>query len=638
MGLTKLLEPFDLKTLRLRNRIVMAPMLSRLCNLHGTVSPKLIDYYAERAKGGVGLIITEYCYIDERESKANHGQLGVYGDQLIAGLGDLAEAIQEWGAKVILQMCHAGRNSSMKFTGRQPIAPSSMLNHRGEWARAMTLEEIETTIESFTEAACRAKTAGFDGIELHGAHGYLMAQFLSPFTNHRADLYGKDRGLFALKTLDRIRSKVGGDYLVGYRISAEEFIEGGVTLEEAKSLAKKLEGKGIDYIHVSAGVNETGQHYVTPNYLPRGYLLHLAEGIKSVVKVPVIAVGAIHDPQLADETLRKKRADLIAMGRALIADPGLPNKIKSGRFEDICSCLRCNDGCSIRLRPGRAIRCSVNSEVGRERQMKIHSALKAKHVCIIGGGPAGMEAARVLALRKHRVTLIEKEEELGGLLKYAAIPDFKAELKSFLNYLRKQIEKLNVEILYNQPATPEFVLGLKPEAIVLATGSTLHIPDIPSVSNPKVISALDILGGKFHAGKKVLVVGGAAMGCEVAAHLASLDKKIIIVEMLNDLAMDLDPRSRTVLLQLLRERGVEILTNWKFEKLYEGGILLVNRDWKKLEVAADTVVLATGLVPNKELLIPLKEGFSEVYAIGDCVEPRKIYQAIHDGAFVGRVI
>ena len=357
MEFPHLMQSFQMKNLVLRNRIVMAPMLSRLCDPDGIVSQKLIDYYAERAKGGAGLIIVEYCYIDEKESKANQGQLGAYWDQLIAGLGDLAEAIQEWGAKAILQICHAGRSTSAKFMGRQPMAPSAMPGYTGEMAREMTLEEIEAAMESFAQAARRAKTAGFDGVELHGAHGYLMAQFLSPYTNRRTDIYGKDRGLFALQTLERVRARVGPDYVVGYRMGGEEFIEGGITLEETKAFARRLEERGIDYIHVSGGIIEVGEHFVIPMYFPKGDLLHLAEGIKQAVKIPVVAVGAIHDPFLAEESLKKKQADLIAMGRGLIADPEFPGKIHSGRLEDIRTCLRCNEGCSsgyVRARPNAA--------------------------------------------------------------------------------------------------------------------------------------------------------------------------------------------------------------------------------------------------------------------------------------------
>jgi 2,4-dienoyl-CoA reductase-like NADH-dependent reductase (Old Yellow Enzyme family)/NADPH-dependent 2,4-dienoyl-CoA reductase/sulfur reductase-like enzyme len=638
MELEKLKQPFRLKNIELRNRIVMAPMLSRLCDPGGIVTPKLIDYYAERAKGGAGLIIVEYCYIDEKESKANPGQLGVHDDQLLAGLGDLAEAIQEWGAKAILQICHAGRSTSAKYMGRQPIAPSAVPSQAGEMPREMTFAEIQATIESFAEAARRAKTAGFDGVELHGTHGYLMAQFLSPYTNRRTDQYGRDRGFFALETLARVRSRVGGEYLVGYRMSGEEFVEGGVTLRETKAFAKRLEEGGIDYIHVSAGIPETGQYSIMPMYLPRGFLLPLAEGIKSAVTVPVMAVGALHDPDLAEQALQKNQADLIVMGRALIADPELPQKIQSGQLENIRTCLRCNEGCSSRVRENKTQRCAINSEVGRERQMRLHPASRPKHVCVVGGGPAGMEAARVLALRKHRVTLIEKEKELGGLMRYAAVPDFKAELRSFLRYLKTQVERLGVEILLNQRATPEVVREIKPDSVVLAAGSTVRLPDIPGAGKPFVATFGELLFGEFKAGEEVVVVGGAAMGCEIAAHLAASGKKVTLVEMLGDLATDLEMRSRLALLQLLQERGVKILTHWKLEKIDNGYVHLLGRDWKRKEVATDSVVLALGMTPNQELVKPLREKFSDLYVIGDCVKPRKIYQAIHEGAFAGRAI
>ena len=638
METLKLMQPLRLKGVELRNRIVMAPMLSRLCNPDGVVSQKLIDYYAERAKGGVGLVIVEYCYIDEKESKANQGQLGVYEDQLIAGLGDLAETIQEWGAKAVLQICHAGRSTSAKYMGRQPIAPSAIPSYTGEMAKEMTFEEIEATIEAFAEAARRAKTAGFDGVELHGTHGYLMAQFLSPYTNRRADVYGRDRGLFALQTLDRVRSRVGKDYLVGYRISGEEFIEGGITIAETKAFAQRLEERGIDYLHVSGGIIETGQHFVIPMYFPRGYLLHLAEGIKSAVHIPVIAVGAIHDAGLAEEALQKNRADLIAMGRALIADPELPNKIRAGRLEDIRTCLRCNEGCSSRVRQSKTQRCAVNAEVGRERQMRTHPASRPKHVCVIGGGPAGMEAARVLALRRHRVTLIEKEKELGGLLRYATVPDFKTELRGFLEYLKTQVKKLDVEILLNQKATLESVKELKPDAVVLAAGSGRPGPIPFRHHKPFLATALDLLSGEFQAGERVLVAGGAAVGCEVAAHLASLGKKVTLVEMLDDLAPDLEMRSRLALLQLLKERNVEMLTGWMLAPIKDDYALLLGRDWSERRLEVDSVVLPLGLTPSQELLKPLQENFREVYLIGDCLTPRKIYQAIHEGAFAGRAI
>jgi 2,4-dienoyl-CoA reductase-like NADH-dependent reductase (Old Yellow Enzyme family)/thioredoxin reductase len=638
MPLEKIFTPFQLKHLELRNRLVMAPMLSRLCHPDGVVSRKLIDYYVERARGGVGMIIVEYCYIDRKESKANQGQLGAYDDQLIAGLGDLAEAIQEWGARAVLQICHAGRSTSSRFMGLQPIAPSAMAGYTGELAREMTQEDIEGVIESFAQAALRAKNAGFDGVELHGTHGYLMAQFLSPHTNRRSDQYGQDRGLFARQTLERVRGKVGVDFPVGYRMSAAEFVPGGISMEEARAFARQMAEQGIDYLHVSGGIIETAQNFVIPMYLPQGHLLPLAAEIKKCVDLPVMAVGAIHDLTLAEKALQTGQADLIALGRALIADPDLPNKADDGLLEDIRTCLRCNEGCSSRVPKGITQRCSVNAEVGREREMRIHPARRPKRVCVIGGGPAGMEAARTLALRNHRVTLIEQERELGGLLRFASVPEFKTELRSYMNYLKTQAEKSGVELLLDCRATVDLIRELKAEAVILAAGSRMVLPDLPGTENPIVGTPLTLLSGKFNPGDRVLVAGGGAMGCEVALHLSSLGKKVCLVEMLPHLAVDLENRSRSALLQLLKEKGVEIRTDRKVVSIEPDRVLLSGPGGRAEEVPSDSVILALGLKPNQELVQPLKENFRECHMIGDCLEPRRIYQAVHEGAFVGRAI
>jgi 2,4-dienoyl-CoA reductase-like NADH-dependent reductase (Old Yellow Enzyme family)/thioredoxin reductase len=633
-----LMQSFSLGNLHLRNRIVMAPMLSRLCYPDGIVSQKLIDYYVERAKGGAGLIVVEYCYIDNKESKAHQAQLGVYDDKLIVGLAELAESVQEYGAKVILQICHAGRNASAKVLGRQPIAPSAMSSYSGEMPREMSPDDIESTIQAFADAAYRAKAAGFDGVEIHGAHGYLLAQFLSPYTNVRSDLYGEDRGLMGIQTLDRVRSLVGRDYLVGYRISADEFIEGGVTLEEAGEFAKRLEKKGIDYMHVSGGMAETGQNIVIPAYLPHGHLLHLAEGIKKEVSIPVIAVGAIHNPQLAEDALQQKKADLIAMGRALIADPQLPDKIKAGQLADIRPCVRCNEGCRGRMIEGKTQRCAVNAEVGREQRMKIRPADKPKHVCVIGGGPAGLEAARVLSLRGHRVTLFEKDNKLGGLLRYASVPEFKTELRDFMEYQINQVNKLRVDIRYGCSATLDLVMEVKPDAVILAAGSRPLVPKIQGITNDFVMNAIDLLSGESKTGERVLVVGGAAMGAEVAAYMAGQNRKVSLIEMRDEIAPDLDPRSRFALHSLLNQRGVEILKEWKLEKIEDGEVFLVDGNLNRKDVKGDSVVLALGLISNRDLEQELTENFSEFHVIGDCVQPRKVYQAIQEGAFAGRVI
>jgi 2-enoate reductase len=307
-------------------------------------------------------------------------------------------------------------------------------------------------------------------------------------------------------------------------------------------------------------------------------------------------------------------------------------------LENIRTCLRCNEGCSSRVPKGMTQRCAVNAEVGRERIMRIHPVPRPKQICIIGGGPAGLEAARILALRKHRVTLIEKDSDLGGLLRYAALPDFKTELRGYLNYLKIQVQKCGVDLMLNCQATIEIVGDLKPAAVVLAAGSEMPLPEIPGADLPMVGTALSLLSGKHKTGECVLVAGGGAMGCEIAAYLAAQGKKVILVEMLSDLAIDLENRSRAALLQMLKKNGVEILTDRRVLGIETGYVLLTDGEQNKGEVAVDSVILALGLKPNRTLLQPLKENFKECYAIGDCLEPRRIYQAVHEGAFIGRAI
>lgn len=640
----KLFEPVQVGPLQLSNRIVMPPMCTRLATPDGYVTREMIDYYVERAKGGVGFVVVEYSYIDQEESKAAVSQLGAYHEKLLTGLRELVEAIHSQGPKVALQICHGGRQTIADRIGElTPVGPSpipckflSTALGRTNPTRELSIEEVEKLVEAFGRAASLAVGAGFDGVEIHGAHGYLICEFLSPYTNKRNDLYGGDlegRARFPLEVVAKVKQSVGPGMAVGYRLSGDEFVEGGLTLDETARFARMLEGAGVDYLHISAGIYESMQHMIQPTYLPHGYLARLAEGIKGVVNIPVITVGSYSEPEQAEQVLREGKTDLVSMGRALLADPELLRKVVEGRLEEIVPCIRCNDGCIDRFFKGWTVRCSTNAVCGREtRYARVGRAERPLKVVVVGGGPAGMEAARVAALRGHEVALYEKSGQLGGLLRAATVPDFKADLRRLVNYLSTQLNKLGVRVELNTEATPELVREAAPDVLIVATGSVPVRPDIPGIDKEKVVTALDVLLGEVEVGQKVAVAGGGLVGCEVAAYLAQQGKGVIIVEMLEDVALDMEPLSKAALLSLLAESGVEIIRGGCLDEVTDDGVVIIDKQWQRGSIEAEHVVLALGLQPTTETVEALKGLAPQVYSMGDCVQPGKVIDAII-GAF-----
>ncbi|MEM2945303.1 MAG: FAD-dependent oxidoreductase [Thermoproteota archaeon] len=630
----KLLDPIVVGTMFLKNRIVMPPMCSRLAAPDGSVTPRMIDYYSERAKGGVGLIIVEYAYIDEKESRAAISQLGVHSDHMITGLGELAEAIKNHGAGAVLQICHAGRQTTPAMMGKQPVAPSAVpCKFLGVMPRELTLCEIEEIQDAFAEASRRARQAGFDGVELHGAHGYLMDQFLSPYTNKRSDKYGgslENRALFALETICKVREKVGSQFTLGYRMSADEYVSGGLTLQETARFAKMLEDAGVDYVHVSAGIYETIHKLIPTQYIERVHLLHLADGIKKSVSLPVITVGSF-DVETAERALKDGKADLVSFGRALIADPELPRKLVEGRIEDIRPCIRGNEGCISRFFLGHTMRCEVNPAAGRECEFTVSPAPRKKRVLVIGGGVAGMEAARVAAVRGHEVTLIEKEGKLGGHSVEASVPKFKEDIKRLINWLSTQVSKAGVKIELNKEATPEMVKELKPDVLIIAVGSDYITPAVQGIDKPWVVTSADVFLGRKTVGERVVVVGGGLVGCETALFIAEeLRKKVAIVEMLDEILVGVEPVGVMALKERLGKAGITIHTGWRLEEVIENGIVCMDKTWCRHAIEADTVVLAVGLSARKNTVKKFEGLAPEVYVIGDCVQARKIYNAFED--------
>lgn len=644
--LKHLFKPIVIGTLELKNRMVLPAQVTLFGNELGFVTERLINYHITKAKGGVGLIIIESTCIESPRGRVVPRQLRIDHDKYIIGLSELADAIHSYGAKVALQVHHAGRATNLISTdGEQLVSASDVpCLERGGEPRALTLPEIEEIVEKFAEGARRAQMCGFDAVDFHGAHGYLIASFLSPLTNKRTDKYGLDlegRMRFAMDIVQRTRAKVGNDFPLSFRISADEFYEGGNTLKETKVIAKNLQGAGVNIINVSGGGPESIIYTVAPMGIEPGFMVEVAAGIKNAVNIPVIAVGKINDPILADRIIAEKKADLVALGRALIADPEFPQKALAGRLEDIRPCIACNWGCSMRTIPrvgfgGLPLSCTMNSEVGRENDYKIRPADVKKKVLIAGGGPAGLEAARVAALRKHEVILYEKADRLGGQLLLASVPPFRKEIEKATRYLVGQVRKLPVEVKLGKEVTPKIVEELKPDVLIIATGAFPMVPDIPGAQRKNVLTSRDILSGKDNCGKRVAVVGGGMVGCEVADYLAEKGKGVIVLEMLADVATDMDPRWKYLFFKR-NEGKIQFLKNIKVVEILEDGLIYMNRKWEKTKLDVESIVFAVGATRSKSL-DNLQGKVPELYRVGDCANPRKLFEAIHDASRVAREI
>lgn len=641
----KLFEPWMIGNVRIRNRIISAPMERNYCNMDGSVTQQYIDNLVAKAKGGVGLIMVESTYVDPR-GKGRLYQLGCYDDKLIPGLRRLSDAVHQHGAKIALELQFSGRQTSGKVTGMQPMAPSPVACwvSGGDMPREMTIAEIKEMITRFAEAAERSKRAGFDLVELHGAHGYLIAQFLSAYANKRTDEYGgslENRMRFPLEIVAAVRKAVGEDFPIAYRLSGDEYIDGGLTLEETVPFAKKLEEAGVALIDVSAGLYETTYIISQPMDVALGCNVHLAQEIKREVNIPVSVAGRINDPAFADDILTEGRADFISFARALHADPDFPRKAQEGRMEDICMCIGCMQGCIDILGTGAPIFCAINSNVGREGPYALKKAQQRKKVMVIGGGPGGMEAARIAALRGHEVALYEKEPELGGQVRWAAKPLYRGEYEQVIRYLSNQIKKAGVAIHLDRAVDKELVYAQQPDVVVVATGATPFHTFIPGRELPHVHTYLDILNGSVKPGKKVAVVGGQKIGCEVAELIADKGSSVVLTDPTDEFCQDTGQKIRWLLMERLEnEPNIEMRIQTTVEKIEETSIILQKEGRTERIDGIDMVVLCMGKVATNELADMLKADakIPEIYLVGDCIRPRKITEAVAEGAAVGHQI
>ncbi|OGO20457.1 MAG: hypothetical protein A2144_00770 [Chloroflexi bacterium RBG_16_50_9] len=636
----KLLEPGKIGKLELDNRIVMLPMATAYATAGGMVTDQQVHYYAERARGGVGLIIVEVTQVQTHiDSWVHTLMLSIDNRKNSFGFTDLTRAIHLNGSKVALQLT-PGPGSwvvprAVWTPGFQSVGPTTFA-YPGSVARALATEEVEALVQVFGVAAQRARRAGFDAIEIHGHSSYMLGQFMSPYVNTRTDKFG-DLWRFPVELLRCAKDMSGPDFPVIFRLSGDEFIEGGRTLDGSIELCKRLEEAGVDALDVSGGTYYTPESDCVFPYMtsPRGTFVPQAQEIKKAVRVPVIAVGRLSDPTYAESVLREGKADFIGMGRGLIADPELPKKVAAGRVEDIRPCIYCN-ACIGGQRAGRhRLACQVNARVGKEREYGTEPARNPKKVLVIGGGPGGMEAARVAALRGHSVTLYEREERLGGHLIEASTPEHKKDLARLIKWLSSQVKAAGTRVVTGKEVTPEMVLTQKPGAVIVAVGAEPLVPEIPGIQNPSVATAVDVLLGKVTLGNRVVVAGGGAVGCDVAAFLADSGKLVTVVEMLSGMALDMEDtvNSRGQLLAVLGKKAVTCLTDMKIEEITDDGVIASDKGGVKRAIGADNVVLALGFKPRTGLYNALKGRVPEVYAVGDCVESRRLGDAIHEGFF-----
>lgn len=634
---TKLFSPGRIGTLEIPNRMVMPAMVTCYAEGH-YVSQRLINYLEARARGGVGMIIQEFATVDPLGPIVPN-QVGVYEDDCIPGLQRMAEAIHKHGARIALQLGHGGHRAWSRYIGAQPVSASDVKGRGGEVPRPLTLDEIKRLVQSFVSAAERVKKAGFDGIEIHCAHGYLIRQFLSSYTNKRTDAYGGDlagRAKLAIEIVSSVRQAVGS-FPMWIRINGDDFVkDGGLTPEESKTVCQWLEKAGANAISVSGSTYESLVNYgLAPMFVPRGYLLPLAEGTRKVVKIPVIAVGRIDTPEFAEQILTEEKADFVALGRALIADPEFALKARQGRSNEIRRCIADNV-CIDTLSPDTRLHCTVNPEVGREGECTLVSAQKSKNVLIIGGGPAGMEAARIAALRGHKVTLLEKENMLGGQVNIASKGIHKEGLNLVTAFLAGQIHKLGVEVKLNTAADKQLINKLKPDAVVVATGSDPLIPPIRGMDSSKILTARQVLMSGMKLKGSIAVIGGGRVGIEVAEYLKENENTITIIEMLDTIGGDLGESIRFPTLMRLREMGVIIMKNTRVDGV-EGKKIILNSAGMMETLQADHIVLATGAKPASALCTLIDDKM-EVFCIGDCKKPRNILDAITEGNDTGRCI
>lgn len=624
--------------LEIKNKIVMPAMGTSLASSTGEASDEIIKYYEERAKGGCGLIITEVTRIDDITGIATPNQLSVTDLKFIPRLQKLARAVHRHDTKIFIQLHHPGRETHENMMhGTQIVGPSPVMSVAiGEMPRELTLAEIKGLVKKFVFGAKVAQMSGIDGVEIHAAHGYLIGQFMSPQSNIRTDEYGGDftkRMRFLTEIIMGIHHVCGNNFPISVRIDGDEFVKGGITLPEAIEEAKYLESLNVNAINVSAGTYESVNTIIEPISYPQGWKKHLSQAIKNSVNIPIIACDVIRKPDFAESLLKDGNLDFVALGRQQLADPEWGTKAMSGREKEIRPCISCLH-CIEQLLSCKVASCAVNARMGRELEYnKFEKNGRGRIVAVIGGGPAGMEASRVLALKGFKPVLFEKENSLGGCVNFGSKPPLKDKLNWLVDNMTYQLNQLDIDIRLNSIPSIEDLKKLNPYAVFMATGASSIIPKIPGIKNNLVVTVIDVLSEKVVIkDKNVIVVGSGMTGLETAEFLVANGNTVTVIEMQDKIGPDAYLPNLIDVSTRLRKNGVNLIPSRKLLTIEEDAITAENTATKEIiSISTDFLVLSLGIKPNNAMVIELEKNFKLVKVIGDVSKPGRIADAIQSG-------
>ncbi len=634
----RLFEPIKIGSLELKNRLVVPAMSTLTATDEGAATEQFIAYLERKAQGGWGLIVTEYYGVAPNVGFFPR-MLGIWNDELVENHKEVTRRVHAAGSKIAAQISHSGRETFIGVSDENLVAPSPYKDVSGtKKPRELTREEIHEIIYQYGDTAYNLKRAGFDAIEIYAAHGYLISNFLSKYSNKRIDEYGgclENRMRFLLEIVADTRKKVGKDFPIMVRISTKEFVPGGLSIGETRVIAKKLEESGVDCIDCSQGIFTVSNNIVEPMQMDNAVFVDVSEEIKKVVNIPVMCAGRINEACIAETVLETNKADLIGMGRASLADPDFPIKVKEERLDEIRYCIGCVQGCIGGNMRGENCHCLVNPEINREFELKNEPATNKKNVIVVGSGPSGLEAAIVARRRGHDVTVLEKDNKPGGTWNIACLPLHKGELITFTKWQVDECQRLGVNIQYNTTATVELIDSMKPDEIIIATGCKPFIPPIPGSDASHVVMANDVLKQDVPFGKNVVVLGGGSVGVETGEYMSFCGSDVTIVEMRENILIGLERETYLMLMQAIKEKNIHVYTNSKVMSIGDDTVTLKRKEKEIVLDEVDTVVVAAGSKSVNDLVEPLQDLNYHVQVVGDAKQVRNGLPAVYEGYMAG---